>query len=74
VETRSPHELLMPRLIRRVAMRAKPRIVTVASYPAASAQTVDDNVASIIEESLDGADGMLYYGPPAMGWAISRSM
>ncbi|WP_321876877.1 multidrug efflux RND transporter permease subunit [Paraburkholderia bannensis] len=38
-----------------------PRIVVVASYPGASAQTVDDNVASIIEESLDGADGMLYY-------------
>lgn len=38
-----------------------PRIVIVAQYPGASAQTVDDNVASIIEESLDGADGMLYY-------------
>jgi hydrophobe/amphiphile efflux-1 (HAE1) family protein len=38
-----------------------PRIVIVATYPGASAQTVDDNVASIIEESLDGADGMLYY-------------
>ena len=38
-----------------------PRIVIVASYPGAATELVDGNVGSIIEESLDGADGMLYY-------------
>ncbi|MDE1182445.1 multidrug efflux RND transporter permease subunit [Paraburkholderia sp.] len=40
---------------------APPRIVIDAVYPGASTETVDANVGSIIEESLDGADGMLYY-------------
>ncbi|MGF6771015.1 HAE1 family hydrophobic/amphiphilic exporter-1 [Paraburkholderia sp. GAS199] len=40
---------------------APPRIVISASYPGASTEIVDANVASIIEESLDGADNMLYY-------------
>ncbi len=30
-------------------------------YAGASTETVDEDVGSIIEESLDGADGMLYY-------------
>ncbi|SDH13077.1 multidrug efflux RND transporter permease subunit [Paraburkholderia phenazinium] len=38
-----------------------PRIVIVASYPGAATEVVDGSVGSIIEESLDGADGMLYY-------------
>lgn len=38
-----------------------PRIVIGAEYPGASAEEVDNNVASIIEESLDGAEGLLYY-------------
>src|SRR5580704_4755403 len=38
-----------------------PRIVIVASYPGAATEVVDGDVGSIIEESLDGADGMLYY-------------
>jgi HAE1 family hydrophobic/amphiphilic exporter-1 len=38
-----------------------PRIVINTVYPGASAETVDDDVASIIEQSLDGADGMQYY-------------
>ncbi|MBN3788394.1 multidrug efflux RND transporter permease subunit [Burkholderia sp. Ac-20353] len=40
---------------------APPRVVITATYPGASTETVDGNVGSIIEESLDGADGLLYY-------------
>jgi hydrophobic/amphiphilic exporter-1 (mainly G- bacteria), HAE1 family len=38
-----------------------PRIVISAMYPGASPESVDSDVASIIEESLDGADGLQYY-------------
>jgi len=42
--------------------RLAPPIVNInASYPGASAEAVDSSVASIIEESLDGADGLQYY-------------
>ncbi|MFM0058757.1 multidrug efflux RND transporter permease subunit [Paraburkholderia phytofirmans] len=40
---------------------APPRIVISAMYPGASTEVVDESVGSIIEESLDGADNMLYY-------------
>ena len=40
---------------------APPRVYINASYPGASAETVDSRVASIIEESLDGSDGLQYY-------------
>jgi HAE1 family hydrophobic/amphiphilic exporter-1 len=40
---------------------APPRVEINTVYPGATAETVDANVASIIEESLDGADGLLYY-------------
>ncbi|MGH8783029.1 multidrug efflux RND transporter permease subunit [Paraburkholderia sp.] len=40
---------------------APPRIIISATYPGASTEGVDNNVASVIEESLDGADGMLFY-------------
>jgi HAE1 family hydrophobic/amphiphilic exporter-1 len=40
---------------------APPRIVISAQYPGASAEDVDSNVASLIEQSLDGADGLQYY-------------
>ncbi|WP_082711679.1 MULTISPECIES: multidrug efflux RND transporter permease subunit [Burkholderia] len=40
---------------------APPRIVINASYPGASSETIDSDVGSIIEESLDGADNLLYY-------------
>ncbi|WDD91113.1 multidrug efflux RND transporter permease subunit [Burkholderia sp. FERM BP-3421] len=40
---------------------APPRVIINANYPGASTETIDSDVASIIEESLDGADGMLYY-------------
>jgi hydrophobe/amphiphile efflux-1 (HAE1) family protein len=38
-----------------------PRIVIDTVFPGASAEEVDNNVASIIEESLDGSEGLLYY-------------
>ncbi|WP_321860717.1 multidrug efflux RND transporter permease subunit [Burkholderia cenocepacia] len=40
---------------------APPRVVITAAYPGASTETVDADVGSIIEESLDGADGLQYY-------------
>jgi hydrophobe/amphiphile efflux-1 (HAE1) family protein len=38
-----------------------PRIVIYTQYPGASPEEVDANVASIIEESLDGIEGLQYY-------------
>ncbi len=40
---------------------APPRVIVAAFYPGASAEEVDSNVASLIEQSLDGADGLQYY-------------
>ncbi|RDV00987.1 multidrug efflux RND transporter permease subunit [Trinickia dinghuensis] len=40
---------------------APPRVIIAAEYPGASAEEVDSNVASLIEQSLDGADGLQYY-------------
>lgn len=38
-----------------------PRIVISAMYPGAAPESVDNTVASVIEESLDGAEGLQYY-------------
>lgn len=40
---------------------APPRVIIAATYPGASAEEVDSNVASLMEQSLDGADGLQYY-------------
>ncbi|MFX1736742.1 multidrug efflux RND transporter permease subunit [Paraburkholderia sp. A1RI_3L] len=40
---------------------APPRIVIGATYPGASAEVIDSNVASVIEEGLDGIDGLMHY-------------
>ncbi|TKC88415.1 multidrug efflux RND transporter permease subunit [Trinickia terrae] len=40
---------------------APPRVIISATYPGATVEEVDNNVASLIEESLDGADGLQYY-------------
>ncbi len=40
---------------------APTRVVVAAIYPGASAETVDEDVASIIEESLDGIDHLDFY-------------
>jgi multidrug efflux pump len=39
---------------------APPSIVINATYPGATAQTVDDSVTSLIEQELNGADGLQY--------------
>ncbi|MDB6446949.1 MULTISPECIES: efflux RND transporter permease subunit [unclassified Pseudomonas] len=41
---------------------APPQIEIYAVYPGASAQTVDESVVSLIEEELNGADNLLYFG------------
>ncbi|MCI0994032.1 efflux RND transporter permease subunit [Pseudomonas corrugata] len=41
---------------------APPQIEIYAVYPGASAQTVDQSVVSLIEEELNGADNLLYFG------------
>ncbi|MEO0317600.1 MAG: hypothetical protein RL404_1277 [Pseudomonadota bacterium] len=39
---------------------APPTIIVNASYPGASAQTVDESVTSLIEQEMNGAENMLY--------------
>ncbi|AKZ24917.1 efflux RND transporter permease subunit [Ralstonia nicotianae] len=39
---------------------APPSIIITATYPGASAKTLDDAVTSIIEQEMNGADGLLY--------------
>jgi multidrug efflux pump len=39
---------------------APPTIVITANYPGATAQTLDDSVTSIIEQEMNGADGLQY--------------
>ena len=40
---------------------APPKIEVVANYPGASAQAMDQSVASLIEQELSGADHLLYF-------------
>ncbi|MDN3219539.1 efflux RND transporter permease subunit [Pseudomonas nunensis] len=40
---------------------APPQIEINATYPGASAQTIDESVVSLIEEELNGADHLLYF-------------
>ncbi|NVI08984.1 multidrug efflux RND transporter permease subunit [Paraburkholderia youngii] len=40
---------------------APPRVVISATYPGATAEQIDSDVASLIEQSLDGATGLSYY-------------
>ncbi|MEO6919980.1 MAG: efflux RND transporter permease subunit [Collimonas sp.] len=39
---------------------APPTIVVSAAYPGATAQTIDDSVTSLIEQEMNGADGLQY--------------
>ncbi|MBI1889931.1 MAG: efflux RND transporter permease subunit [Burkholderiales bacterium] len=39
---------------------APPSIVVTATYPGATAQTLDDSVTSLIEQEMNGADGLQY--------------
>ncbi|WP_273824090.1 efflux RND transporter permease subunit [Pseudomonas asplenii] len=40
---------------------APPKVEIVATYPGASAQTLDESVVSLIEQELNGADHLLYF-------------
>ncbi|MDD0977304.1 efflux RND transporter permease subunit [Pseudomonas fontis] len=40
---------------------APPQIEIYATYPGASAQSIDDSVVSLIEQELNGADHLLYF-------------
>lgn len=40
---------------------APPQVEIYASYPGASAQTLDESVVSLIEQELNGADNLLYF-------------
>src|ERR1700693_89880 len=39
---------------------APPTVVITATYPGATAQTLDDSVTRLIEQELNGADGLQY--------------
>ena len=39
---------------------APPQIMVTANYPGATAQTLDDSVTSLIEQEMNGADGLQY--------------
>ena len=39
---------------------APPQILVTANYPGATAQTLDDSVTSLIEQEMNGADGLQY--------------
>ena len=39
---------------------APPSIVVTASYPGASAQTLEDTVISVIEQEMNGSPGLIY--------------
>ena len=52
-----------------------PTITVSASYPGASAQTVADTVAAVIEQEVNGVDGMLYmYSQSTADGALSLTV
>jgi len=54
--------LALPRLpVAQYPNVAPPQVEIVATYPGASAQTMDDSVVSLIEQELNGADHLLYF-------------
>ena len=46
---------------------APPAIVITATYPGATAQTIDEAIVSVIEQELNGADGLLYIESVSQG-------
>ena len=46
---------------------APPSIIITATYPGANAKTLDDSVTSIIEQEMNGADGLLYMESVSQG-------
>jgi multidrug efflux pump len=50
---------------------APPTIVITAAYPGATAQTMDDSVTSLIEQELNGADGLQYVESQSQPGAVT---
>jgi len=46
---------------------APPQVLVTATYPGASAETINNSVTSLIEEELNGAKGLLYYESQSNG-------
>ncbi|HBI8617389.1 TPA: efflux RND transporter permease subunit, partial [Escherichia coli] len=46
---------------------APPSIIITATYPGANAKTLDESVTSIIEQEMNGADGLLYMESVSQG-------
>lgn len=51
---------------------APPQITVTATYPGASAQVLVDSVTSVIEEELNGAQGLLYFESTSNGNGITE--
>ncbi|MDB5990538.1 MAG: acriflavine resistance protein, partial [Herbaspirillum sp.] len=50
---------------------APPTIVITAAYPGATAQTMDESVTSLIEQELNGADGLQYVESQSQPGAVT---
>ena len=46
---------------------APPSVIITATYPGANAKTLDESVTSIIEQEMNGADGLLYMESVSQG-------
>ena len=54
--------LAIPQLpVAKYPVVAPPQVEVYAVYPGASAQTLDESVVSLIEQELNGTDGLLYF-------------
>lgn len=53
---------------------APPTIVITAAYPGASAQIMDDSVTSLIEQALNGADGLEYVDSQSQSGEVTITM
>ena len=54
--------LAIPQLpVAKYPVVAPPQVEVYAIYPGASAQTLDESVVSLIEQELNGTDGLLYF-------------
>ncbi|MFA7664565.1 MAG: efflux RND transporter permease subunit [Burkholderiaceae bacterium] len=51
---------------------APPSVEIRATYPGASAETVDQSVTSLIEQELNGATGMLYYESQSNSYGMAQ--
>lgn len=52
---------------------APPQIIISATYPGASAKTLNDSVTSLIEEELNGVKGLLYYESQSNSSGVSET-